>query len=184
MPFVLFGDGNTTNGSWWMLSDPLYYSYLPREGIPPTVVGGSFRSDLKNPPTAVGGISLMRRPEDVDRISKVSTNYRWWDFQKGLTPVLSDAIMSAAVSLTRKKIECHKIVDLLIATLIASNAFSNGATKPIKPPGGSGAPKSDGKGMKTREEQDRPGTKHQLHVEAEVNHVPFLHDVVFSFEPE
>src|SRR5262245_58418623 len=58
---------NTTNGSWWMVSSPTYETgrSISRQ-IPPTAVGGCFKSNLQSsanstpqiPPTAVGGIWL------------------------------------------------------------------------------------------------------------------------------
>src|SRR5215216_4050424 len=51
---------NPTHGSGWIDSDT-FYRQLPKSTvIPPTAVGGYFKSvlreDLNNPPTSVGGI--------------------------------------------------------------------------------------------------------------------------------
>jgi hypothetical protein len=58
---------NTTNGSWWIVQiQPTHNGQHKNREIPPTAVGGLFRSclfngsfrlDLKYPPTAVGGIT-------------------------------------------------------------------------------------------------------------------------------
>jgi hypothetical protein len=61
---------NPTNGSWNAerakqshqrqlvdVSDPVYEQRPTCKTIPPTAVGGYFRSDLNEPPTAVGGIN-------------------------------------------------------------------------------------------------------------------------------
>ena len=50
---------NPTHGSGWIGSDPFYRHLLKAAVIPPTAVGGYFRShlrELNNPPTTVGGI--------------------------------------------------------------------------------------------------------------------------------
>src|SRR6185295_9396112 len=51
---------NSTHGSGWFGSGPFYRQILNDTLIPPTAVGGYFKSsltkDLNNPPTAVGGI--------------------------------------------------------------------------------------------------------------------------------
>jgi hypothetical protein len=50
---------NPTHGSGWMVSDPFYKTTPKFNLIPPTAVGGYFRSlrkYLNNPPTTVGGI--------------------------------------------------------------------------------------------------------------------------------
>ena len=51
--------------------------------IPPTAVGGSFKSflreDLKYPPTAVGGITKRFRGMSVERDLNQSTHCRGWD---------------------------------------------------------------------------------------------------------
>ena len=98
---------NPTHGSGWFFSDPFYtnlkamplnpthgsgwflqiLSTSPSQhgGIPPTVVGGLFKSfsskDLKYPPTAVGGITL--NSGDVCRKDlNQSTHCRGWDCAK------------------------------------------------------------------------------------------------------
>src|SRR6476620_8639840 len=52
--------------------------------IPPTAVGGSFksflRSDLKYPPTAVGWDYSAAKNMFCRQHLKKSTNYRWWNF--------------------------------------------------------------------------------------------------------
>src|SRR5688572_11484200 len=80
---------NSTNGSWWIVQiQPTHNSHIKEKEIPPTVVGGLFRSDLfarhrrldlKYPLTAVSGITL-RTESSLCRLDlKVSTNCRWWD---------------------------------------------------------------------------------------------------------
>jgi hypothetical protein len=53
---------NTTHGSGWFSLDPFYGHNLNRTLIPPTAVGGYFKSsrrkDLNNPPTPVGRILM------------------------------------------------------------------------------------------------------------------------------
>ena len=90
---IVFGalpqKANSTNGSWWIVQiRPTPNCHIKRKEIPPTAVGGLFRSglleqyrrlDLKYPLTPVSGIT-QRAATPICRLDlNVSTNCRWWD---------------------------------------------------------------------------------------------------------
>src|SRR6185369_7054948 len=62
---------NPTNGSWWFIQMLSNRSLHRSVGIPPTVVGGLFKSllrkDLNYPPIAMGGIKVQFRNISVER---------------------------------------------------------------------------------------------------------------------
>jgi len=66
---------------WFKFFLPEHYPAVVE--IPPTAVGGSFKSflreDLKYPPTAVGGITKRFRGMSVERDLNQSTHCRGWD---------------------------------------------------------------------------------------------------------
>ena len=80
---------NSTNGSWWIVQiQPTHNSHMEKKEIPPTAVGGMFRSnllarqhrlDLKYPLTSFSGITFRPERSDCRQDLKLSTNCRWWD---------------------------------------------------------------------------------------------------------
>src|SRR5437762_5960434 len=67
---------NTTHGSGWKFQiQPTESAWMAAFGIPPTAVGGLFRSSLLAAKT-------RQRSEEVNWQvgSESSTNFRWWDF--------------------------------------------------------------------------------------------------------